>query len=65
MEVLDCIAFVKKKKWKIRGPEFEMRIRHNIPKNLEKTCYFTAAHRSPELFRDYMKMGSKDPKMQI
>ena len=67
MELPDNIAFFKKigRSQPFSGPEFEMRIGHNIPKILGETSDFTAAHQSTKLFRDYQKMGSKDPKMQI
>ena len=55
MELPDNIAFFKKigRSQPFSGPEFEMRICHNIPKIIGETSDFTAAHRSPELFRDY------------
>ena len=67
MELPDNIAFLKKigRSQPFSGPEFEMRIGHNIPKILGETSDFTAAHQSTKLFRDNQKMGSKNPKMQI
>ena len=58
MELPDYIALKKKKKkigrsQPFSGPEFEMRIGHNIPKILGETSDFTAAHQSTKLFRDH------------
>ena len=55
MDLPDNIAFFKKigRSQPFSGPEFEMRIGHNIPKILGETSDFTAAHQSTKLFRDY------------
>ena len=56
MELPDYIAYLKKKIGRSQpfsGPEFEMRIGHNISKLLGETSDFTAAHQGTKLFRDY------------
>ena len=52
MELPDNIAFLKKtgRSQPFSGPEFEMRIGHNIPKIQGETSDFTAAHQSTNYF---------------